>query len=380
MDAYIGKNLSAASTDPSLAITNQPSDFFTIEQLQHPPTRGDQQNPQKNELREKHAARQRRYRERQRNEKDDINKQLTATAAEIENALVERDDILAQQTVLSKAIHYCSSVVRAAQTLVSSTFGQARSHFRSSIDVFPWLDLHTPSDAQLHAFIDIRSADELEAVSLNVMKRSVDLLLRYDAEPEAREKIEAQVERIRTSRLRTIKHLFNTRPEIIVDLSRRRIMPLGPDGAPNPKLVEAVAALNLTPEQVDSFEQEWILYRQNTESLRQEVRSLISFLTSATTEDNIAYFSFGAADLFINRLQAVQELELHPSKETQAIITLCFWLPNNLTMAQKAILMKHSMPYLPDPIQFGRILLGEDSGITTHSERVRISQTHPVVF
>ena len=241
-----------------------------------------------------------------------------------------------------------------------------------------WLGLQvcSPTDAQLHAFVDKKDVDDLIKNSEQMASWFLDLLVRYDAEPESRESIEAQLQRIRCIRFRSFTHLANTRPGVAIEVARQRMMPTGPDGAPNPKLVEAVAALNLTPEQLESFEQQWVLYLQRTEAMRQETRSFISFLGSSGAQQNaLSVCSMGAAELFLERLQAVQELELHPSKEAQAIADLVLWVPANLTTQQQLILMRHSMPYLPDVIQLGRILFGEACGSSAQAERIESLQS-----
>ena len=132
----------------------------------------------------------------------------------------------------------------------------------------------------------------------------------------------------------------------------------------------------MSQEQIKSFEEQWIVYLQETASTRQETRSLINFLTSTAAEDDIESFcSAFAAGLFLERLEAVQDLERHPSHEAQAIVPLLYWFINMLTMRQQTTLVTRSMPYYPDVIQIGRILFGEEYANAIQSERLYTVQS-----
>jgi hypothetical protein len=318
------------------------------------------------EIRQRRKERQRHYRERQREERAEVEKKINVTAAEIEAELAQQDALLTERTVFTKVVDYCSSTVSVASSLVASTIGAIRSEYNHAVDEgLAWfvLQLYTPSDAQLQAYLARTDLEELDNMSTKMTERCIGLFNRWNKEPEERENIEAELEKIRGLRLRCITHLATTRPEIAIELASRRLMPTSPDGAPNPKLVEAVAALELTPEQLESFEREWVLYLQKTESIRQEAQSTLSFLASSGANENAAAFcAIGASGLFLDRLQAVQELETHPSSEATAIFNLRLWLQTRLTSQQRAILMKYSMPYYPDAIQLGRIVFGDDCG------------------
>ena len=67
------------------------------------------------EIRQRRAERQSRYRQRQRIEEADTKKQFTETAAVLETTRAERDVLLNQHTVLSKAVDYCVSSAHAVQ-------------------------------------------------------------------------------------------------------------------------------------------------------------------------------------------------------------------------------------------------------------------------
>ena len=362
--------LPAASSGPSTSIDQSKNKKGSKGQKGTPKTtkktegRSSRRIYTKDEIMQRRADRQKQYRDRQRQEGADTKKQIAETAVVLEAERAENEILVAHNTVLSKAVDYCISSAHAVQALVSDTVGKVQTQYHTTVDWLAWLGLqvYSPTDAQLHALVDKKDAEELNSVSEQMIARCYELFLRYDAEPEQRENIEAQLARVQSIRFRATTHLVNTRPDIVVDMARRRMMPTGPDGAPNPKLVEAVAVLNLTPEQLESFEQQWILYLQKTESMRQEARSLINLLTSSNAGLNIASMcSIGAASssLFLKNLEAVQELELHPSKEAQAATALILWIPPNLTTQQKMVLMKHSTPYYPDIIQMGRILFGD---------------------
>lgn len=317
------------------------------------------------EVRQRRTERQRHYRERQRQGEADMKKNINVTAAEIKAELLQQDALLAERTALTKASEYCASTLSAAQSLVSNTIDIVRSECNHAIEGLAWLSLqvHSPSDAQLHAFLARRDLNELDDMSEKVTKRCIDLLNRWNDEPESREHVEAQIEKIQNIRLRCLTYLAATRPEIVVELNSRRLIPVLPDGAPNPKLVEAVAALELTPEQLESLEREWVLYLQKTESVRQEARSSLSFLASSGADESAAAFcSIGAAGLFLDRLQAVKELETHPAIESSAIAKLSTAFAVNLTSQQKTTLMKLCMPFYPDAIQICRIVFGDTQG------------------
>jgi hypothetical protein len=380
--ANLIENLAVPKAGPSAAVPSaQPSDFPAPGQRPSSTTTKAYGNNKKKqhrgltveEIRQRRADRQKHYRDRQREEKIEVKNQLAVAAVEVEAARVEQDALLVQHTVLTKAAEYCSSSINAAQSLVSSSISKVTTEYQHAVEGLAWLGLqvYSPSDAQLHAFVDKRSMDDLEFVSENIIQRCTNLYARWEEEPAARENIEAQLQRIQSIRLRVIKYLAKTRPEMAIDLVTRRIMPPGADGAPNPKLEEAVAALNLTPEQLESFERQWVLYLQETESIRQEARSLISFLTFSSVKDSAASFcSIGAAGMFQERLQAVQELEMHSGHEAHAIISLQYWPIQHLSMQQKVTLMAHSSRYYPDLIQIGRILFGDSNGKDINSEKV----------
>jgi hypothetical protein len=306
-----------------------------------------------------------------------VRKQIAVTTTEIEAARVEQDNLLDERTALTKAADYCAASLQAVQAVVSAAMDKVKSDYHHAVEGLAWLGLqvYSPTDSQLHVYLANRDLEGLNDMSEKMTQRSVDLFVQWEEEPESRENIEAQLEKIRTMRVRCLRYLVQTRPETAQELLYRRLMPTGPDGSPNPKLVEAVALLKLTPEQLEAFGREWTLYLQHTEALRQEARSTLSFLTSSATVENAAEFcSIGAAGLFLERLQAVAELEVHPSIEASAIISLLCWIPANLTMHQKAILMKYSMPFYPDAIQLGRILFGDGNGNTIEGHSVPISE------
>ena len=370
------QRLSAPVTEPSAAVTNMtPQGQETSGAATK--KRGSNRTPRRiyteEELAKRHRESQKVYRERRRQGNIEVQKQITETATAIEAARLEQVSLLVEHTAMMKIKEYCTAAIEAAQTLVSNSFNTAQSQFTSVMDGWAWLgfQIYSPSDAQLYAFLDTLDSKEIDSLSEKAMQRSVKLAYRWEAEPEARESIEEQLEMVRGMRLRTMMHLAKTRPSVVVDLVRGRIIPTGPDGEPNPKLVEAVAAMNLTPEQLESFERQWILYFQRTESMRQEARSLISFLASGSNGDDVTSFSVGAAGLFMDRLQALQELELHPSNETRALLSLTSWIPSNLTMQQKVCLMRHTMPNFPDIIQIGRILFGDKHARTVRPDRVQ---------
>jgi hypothetical protein len=137
--------------------------------------------------------------------------------------------------------------------------------------------------------------------------------------------------------------------------------------------VEAVTVLDLTFEQMETFEREWLLYLQKTQSMRQEARSLISFLDPAG-ENLLSICPIEGAGKFIDRLKAVQELEKHASKEAKAVTDLIHWLTVNFSIKQKAILMKYSVPYYPDVIQIGRILFEKEDTNVNQIGRVESVQ------
>lgn len=173
-------------------------------------------------------------------------------------------------------------------------------------------------------------------------------------------------------RFRCLTYLAEARPKIAIQLMCRRLMPTSPDGAPNPTLVEAVATLDLTPEQLESFQREWLLYLQKTELTRQEARSSLSFLASSGADESAAAFcSSRASEMFLDRLEAVQELEKHPYIEAGAIANLTLRFSTSLTIPQRALLMKRCMPLFPDVVQIGRIVFGDNCGNAVSDAKVQ---------
>ena len=162
------EGLPATSTEPSFATTDQPSEIQS--QGTRPSTtatakKGNDQKPRvvKEEERLRRAERQKRYRERQRQEEADAQNRVTETAIALERARVEQDSLLLHHTVLSKAVDYCTSSVQAAQAIVSSTISSVQTQYQSAVDGLAWLGLqvYTPSDAQLHAYIDKKNTIRL---------------------------------------------------------------------------------------------------------------------------------------------------------------------------------------------------------------------------
>jgi len=326
------------------------------------------------ESRQRRTELQRNYRERERQELEDAKKKVYVIAAEIEVERAQQDAILAERTVLTKATEYWTSSISLASSIVSNAIDKVRSGYNQAVELveglprFFSLQEYTPSDRQLHAFLARKDLKELQDIFLKVRNRCLALVTRWNDEPEARENIEAQMERLRVMRLRSVKYLLETRPEIVMELNKQPVftqmmMPTGPDGAPNPKLVEAVATLELTPEQLESFERKWVFYLQKTESIRQEARSTLHFLASSGADERAAGYSYiGASELFLGRLQAVQVLASHPASRANAMIEFSLWLSSSLTMPQKEILSRSCMPYYLDAIQIGRIVFGDDYG------------------
>jgi hypothetical protein len=188
-------------------------------------------------------------------------------------------------------------------------------------------------------------------------------LIRWEKEPEHREKIEKALERLQEIRVRCMAYLHKTRLNDAVELARRRMMPTGPDGQPNPELVAAAAEMELTPEQLESFEREWTLYLQRTEAIRQETRSMISLLTNSGTTESLELLCMNAsAGLFLQKIEAAQGLETHPHDEAMAWMRLSTWGTTELTASQKLCLLSHSIPFMPDFIQLGIILFGNREG------------------
>jgi hypothetical protein len=265
------------------------------------------------------------------------------------------------------------------QDLVSGTLSSTVDNVRA--DYFPsvnqWvtslsegllnlgLQVYTPSDTQLYAYIDTKDFQDLDVMSEKLGRRAHELHSRWSNELVAKENIEAQLERLRKLRLRSLSYLSTTRPEILIELFRRRLMPTGPNGEPHPKLVAAVAELEFTVEQLESFEREWTLYLQKIASIRQEVRSTVSVLASSDLKESAAlYSSTGGAEVLLNRLQAVQELDQHPSQEGLLIAKLTIWLQEEITFRQESCLMRHCFPFYPDAIQLGRIIFGDGNSKT----------------
>jgi hypothetical protein len=324
---------------------------------------------------QRRAERQKQYRERQRQGNAEIKKQFSVTAVAVEAARAEQDTLLVQETILKKAVDYCSASISAARSLVSNTVHKVRSEYQPALVGLAWLGLQVYStDAQLHAYIDRSSVDELDLAAEDIIQRSHSLLTRWEAEPESRGNIEAHLGRLQSTRMRCMVYLAKTRPGDVVKLASRRLMPIGADGAPNPKLVEAFTALELTPGQLDSFKREWLLYIQRTESVRQHARSMISLLTSSMVKEDAASFSsIGAAGLFLKTLEAVQELETQPTCEVRAVIRLGAWATRELSAQQKVGLMTRCVPFYPDFIQIGRIAFGD--GFEDGHERTSLAET-----
>jgi len=376
------EGLEAPSIHPSAVTTVQPDNNVNASQGPRRSrgtsgsNRGGRHPLTDKESRQRRTELQRKYRGRQRQEEEDAKKKIDVIAAELEAERTQQDDLLAKRTVLTKTAEYCSSTFDVASSLVSNSIDRVRAGYNHAVvEGLQWffsLQVYTPSDPQLHAFLARKDLDELQDLDLQVRKRCISLFNRWNNEPELRANIEAQLERLQVMRARSVTYLLKTRPEIVVGLNNRLMMPTSPDGAPNPKLVEAVAALELTPEQLESFEREWVLYLQKTESVRQEALSSLGFLASSGANESAAAFcSVGAAGLFLDRLQAVQDLASHPSSEANAMVDLSVWLTTNLTMQQKGVLCKSCMPHYPDAIQIGRIVFGDNYGNAVSAARVQ---------
>ncbi len=310
------------------------------------------------EIRQRRRDRQKQYRDRQRQEEAETKKQFDATATEIKAARVEQDGLLNQQTVLAKAAEYCTAALQSAQAVISRSIDTVRDH----VDGLAWLGLqvYSPTDAQLHDFLDKKDINGINAMSERMLKRTLEMHTRWSNEPGSRESIEAQMKRMGALRQRCLNYITLKRPELAVEIFRKRMMPTGPNGEPNAKLVAAVAEMELTPEQLETFEREWTLYLQKTESIRQELRSTLSFLASSNVRDGAALLSsISSSGLLLDRLQAVADLEQHPSSEAQAVASLSSYFHTQITITQRVCLMKHCAPFYPDTIQIGRIIFGD---------------------
>jgi hypothetical protein len=356
---------SAAATDLSSSNGTYSQSPQDLQEGQEPATKSRRQRRRiytDEEVRQRRIERQKQYRERQRGEEVQVQKQIAVATTEIEAARLEQLSLLDQSTALTKATDYCAASLHAAQSLVLDTIQKMKSEYQHAIDGLAWLGLqiYSPTDSQLYSYLDRKNVDDIDHITENIVRRSMELCIRWEEEPESRENIEAQLNKLQSMRMRSIKYLFGTRPEIVVELARRRLMPTGPDGAPNPKLVEAVSKLKLTPEQMESFEREYLLHLQKSEAVRQEARSTLNFLTSSAVKENPENFSaVGAAGIYLERMQAVAELELHPKNEALAFVNLGVWATAELTTPQKICLMHQCVPYLPDFIQIGRIIFGD---------------------
>jgi len=329
------------------------------------------------EVRKRAAERQRAYRERRRNKTADLKKSIDVTATEIEAELVQQDSLLVERTVLTKASEYCVSSITAVSSLVSNAMERMRSEYYQAVNGLGWMlriiQGYSPTDAQMHAYLGSLKLDGLVEVAERMAKKCNGLFNKWIDEPESRATIEAQLERLRVMRVRSLKYFVENRPEVTLALYSRTTMPTLPDGAPNPKLVEAVAALELTPEQLESLEREWILHLQKTESIRQEARSTLNFFaTSGADKSAAAYCSIGASELFLDRLQAVQELETHLYSEASTIVSFNIQIATVFTIPQKALLNKHCSPYFPEAVQIARIVFGDNFGNAGSASKVQI--------
>lgn len=136
------------------------------------------------EIRQRRAERQSRYRQRQRHEEANIKKRFTETAAVLKTTRAERDLLLIQHTVLSKPVDYCVSSAHAVQALVSDTVGRVKgkvqTQYHSTVNWLTLLGLqvYSPSDAQIHAFLDEKDIDELIESSEQMASWFLDLLVR----------------------------------------------------------------------------------------------------------------------------------------------------------------------------------------------------------
>jgi hypothetical protein len=110
----------------------------------------------------------------------------------------------------------------------------------------------------------------------------MELYTRWENEPAAREKIEAKLTILRSIRLRFLTYIITSRPDLLPEIFPKGLMPTGTNGEPHPKIVAAAAEMELTPEQLESFEREWMLYLQKSQLIRQELRSTLSSLASSS--------------------------------------------------------------------------------------------------
>jgi hypothetical protein len=336
-------------------------------------------------VRKEGAKRQKQFRERQRQGQEEVQRQLDDLATQIEAASVEQESLLTSNRVLTKAAEYCLIAFQAAQAVVSA-MDKVQTEYSSSLGKW-WaslvegliqlgLQVHSPSDSQLHAFLDKKTLVELDVMSEKVRKRTLEMHTRWLNEPDARASIEIDLGRVRQLRLRSMAYLSMTRTDIASEMFCRRLMPTGPNGEPHPKLVAAVEELEFTPEQLESFKENWRIYLETTESIRQEVRSTINDLSSSDFKENAeAYSSTGAAGVLLHRLQEVGELTLYRSKEAKAIGQLCIWFQREITFQQESCLIRQCAPFYPDAIQLGRIIFGDkDAGQTWQVESVQTTE------
>jgi len=317
------------------------------------------------EIRRRRAARQAEYRKRGKSDLQNAQAMLGSKADEIKALMDEREDLTIRSSVLKAMLSYSESVITCFSDLVQRMPKpdiSAACHFANSLVEMTLAKALCPSDNLIKQIIASRTIEELEAMTLTGQSHVADLFLSWETNVCSRNLIESHITFRQDFRKRAIMLLTKEFPQIGLELIRRVVVPLGPDGRPNIVMRQAVEGLELQPWQRAGMRNQFSVYKAEVNASRELARAAlghtVGLMTTERCTDGIKGAS-GMAGHFLSNMEAVSDLDAYPIREGVLLLNLFAEFADILSPVQKGRLALQCKPHLADPLQLCTILFEE---------------------
>lgn len=219
----------------------------------------------------------------------------------------------------------------------------------------------------------------MEEMGVHFQYILVEILKDYDTKPGSRQQIEEQLEFMMAMRMRVVGIIVRERPDLLLQLQPRRTLRPSPDGSPNLRIRDVLAAVQFTPEQLGKLENSWVKYRESIGNARQELRAAVATAATRAAADvhsyslhqdpAVAACAGAAAGGYLDLIDAASVLDSHPKREAVELMEFLHVFQMILDPMQRLRVLAMCAPELPDPLQMCVVLFEERESMQA-TERV----------
>ena len=352
------------ATDECFAFLNESLPSPRIEEqcdddLQPPPKKRSRQKFTKEEILQRRATRQARYREEQKQSQTELAHAVVAAQKDLNHANAENSWLRAHQQALQKTVEYCAASIDAVQKVASSMIpSQLIATFRTTFDATQWRTaaLSMLSDSQIRFFINVPTVEEFVLMAKNNLHYMLQLSQRWLQNADDRQEIERQLDNVRRTRARILPIFAQERPRDFLHVLQQVVLPPTQDGLPNPVVIDLVHRLNFTQEQLEIIHREWELYQETVRRGREESRAAIfTSLQEAIVARSEQLPSFLKSGALMKAGEATSMLYAQPFIELYALRNLYTQMTLSLTPEQTHTMATSCYPKFADLLQVAAV-------------------------